>query len=320
MEKIFITRKMVGNKETLLIKKGFQLSIYKEDHPIPKDELKKKVKDVDALICHVTDKIDKEVIDNMKKCKVISNYAVGYNNIDVAYANAKGIIVTNTPNVLTDSTADIAVSLVLACARRLREGEEMMRTGKFSGYKPHLLLGIELKGKTVGIIGAGAIGFATAKRLKAFGTEINYFNRSRKEKFETELSAKRVTLNYLLKSSDIISVHLPSTKETLHFLNRANLPLMKKNTVFVNTSRGEIVEEKFLIEMLKKKKIFAAGFDVYEGEPNVNPELLKLENVFLLPHIGSATLEARTAIADLCVKNVIAVLSGKKAITPVKAN
>ena len=320
MKKIFITRKMVGNKELLLKKERFYLSIYKEDHPIPKDELIKRVKDVDALICHVTDKIDKEVIDSMKKCKVIANYAVGYNNIDVEYANSKGIVVTNTPNVLTDSTSDIAVSLVLACARRLREGEEMMRTGKFSGYKPHLLLGIELKGKTVGIIGAGAIGFATAKRLKAFGTEIIYFNRSRKEKFGTELSAKKVTLNYLLKSSDIISVHLPSTKETLHFLNRANLRLMKKNSVFVNTSRGEIVEEKFLIEMLKKKKIFAAGFDVYEGEPNVNPELFKLENVFLLPHIGSATIEARTAIAELCVKNVIAVLSGKKAITPVKAN
>ena len=320
MKKIFITRKMVGNKELLIKKKGFHLSIYKEDHPIPKDELIKRVKDVDALICHVTDKIDKEVIDSIKKCKVIANYAVGYNNIDVEYANSKGIVVTNTPNVLTDSTSDIAVSLVLACARRLREGEEMMRTGKFSGYKPHLLLGIELKGKTVGIIGAGAIGFATAKRLKAFGTEIIYFNRSRKEKFETELSAKRVALNYLLKSSDIISVHLPSTKETLHFLNRANLRLMKKNSVFVNTSRGEIVDEKFLIEMLKKKKIFAAGFDVYEGEPNVNPELFKLENVFLLPHIGSATIEARTAIAELCVKNVIAVLSGKKAITPVKAN
>lgn len=320
MKKIFITRKMVGNKELLIKKKGFHLSIYKEDHPIPKDELIKRVKDVDALICHVTDKIDKEVIDSIKKCKVIANYAVGYNNIDVEYANSKGIVVTNTPNVLTDSTSDIAVSLVLACARRLREGEEMMRTGKFSGYKPHLLLGIELKGKTVGIIGAGAIGFATAKRLKAFGTEIIYFNRSRKEKFETELSAKRVSLNYLLKSSDIISVHLPSTKETLHFLNRANLRLMKKNSVFVNTSRGEIVDEKFLIEMLKKKKIFAAGFDVYEGEPNVNPELFKLENVFLLPHIGSATIEARTAIAELCVKNVIAVLSGKKAITPVKAN
>ncbi|MHB9039471.1 MAG: 2-hydroxyacid dehydrogenase [Melioribacteraceae bacterium] len=320
MKRIFVTRKLVGDAQLLLKKKGFHVNIYNEDHPIPKQELIKRVKDVDALINHVTDKIDKEVIDSMKKCKVIANCAVGYNNIDVEYANSKGIVVTNTPNVLTDSTADIAVSLVLACARRLHEGEEMMRTGKFSGYKPHLLLGIELKGKKVGIIGAGEIGFATAKRLKAFGTEIIYFNRSRKEKFESELSAKRVTLNYLLKSSDIISVHLPSTKETFHILNKTNLKLIKKRAVLVNTSRGEIVDEKFLIEMLKKKKIFAAGFDVYEGEPNVDPELLKLENVFLLPHIGSATIEARTAIAELCVKNVIAVLSGKKAITPVKAN
>ncbi len=320
MKRIFITRKLVGNAGLLLKKKGFHVNIYNEDHPIPKQELIKKVKDVDALINHVTDKIDKEVIESMKKCKVIANHAVGYNNIDVEYANSKGIVVTNTPNVLTDSTADIAVSLVLACARRLREGEQMMRTGKFTGYKPYLLLGIELKGKTIGIIGAGEIGFATAKRLKAFGTKIIYFNKSRKEKFESELSAKRVSLNYLLKSSDIISVHLPSSKETFHILNKTNLQLMKKTAVLVNTSRGEIVEERYLIEMLKKKKIFAAGLDVYEGEPDVNPALFKLENVFLLPHIGSATIEARSAISELCVKNVIAILSGKKAITPVKAN
>jgi glyoxylate reductase len=320
MKRIFITRKMVGKAELLLKRKGFHVSIYREDRPIPKQELIKRAKDVDALITHVTDKIDKEVIDSMTKCKVIANYAVGYNNIDVEYANSKGIVVTNTPNILTDSTSDIAVSLVLACARRLREGEEMMRAGKFTGYKPHLLLGIELKGKTVGIIGAGGIGFATAKRLKAFGTKIIYFNRSRKEKFESELSAKRVSLNYLLKSSDIISVHLPSSKETFHILNNTNLQLMKKTAVLVNTSRGEIIEERYLIEMLKKKKIFSAGLDVYEGEPDVNPELLKLENVFLIPHIGSATIEARTAIAELCVKNVIAVLGGNKALTPVKAN
>ncbi|MCX6168271.1 MAG: D-glycerate dehydrogenase [Ignavibacteriales bacterium] len=320
MKRIFITRKMVGNAELNLKKKELHVKIYKEDHPIPKEELIKRVKDVDALICHVTDRIDKEVIDSMNKCKVISNYAVGYNNIDVEYANSKGIIVTNTPNILTDSTADIAVALVLACARRLRDGEMLMRSGKFTGYKPHLLLGIELKGKTVGIIGAGGIGFATAKRLQGFGTKIIYFNRSRNEKFENELSANRVSLNFLLKSSDIISVHLPSLKETFHILNKTNLKLMKKTAILVNTSRGEIIEERYLIEMLKKKKIFAAGFDVYEGEPNVNPELFKLENVFLLPHIGSATIEARSAIAELCIKNVIAVLGGNKPITPVNLN
>lgn len=317
MKRIFITRKMVGNSELLLNKKGFEVSIYKKDQPIPKHELIKKAKNADALICHVTDKIDSEVIDSMKKCRVIANYAVGYNNIDVKYANGKGIVVTNTPNILTDSTAEIAVALTLACARRILEGEELMRSGKFTGYKPHLLLGLTLSGKTVGIVGAGGIGFATAKRLKAFGTKIIYYSRNRKENFEKELLAKRVSLNYLLKSADIISVHISSSKETYHLLNKTNLKQLKKTAILVNTSRGEIIEENYLIDLLKREKIFAAGFDVYEGEPEVNPDLLKLNNVVLLPHIGSATIEARTAIAELCVKNVINVLQRKEPITPI---
>ena len=193
----------------------------------------------------------------------------------------------------------------------------MMRSKKFKGWKPQLLLGLEMKDKTVGIIGAGRIGSATARRLKAFGTKFVYFNRNKKEIFESEFNAKRVSLNSLLKSSDIISIHLPLTKGTFHLINKENLGLLKKSAVLVNTSRGEIIDEKFLIRLLKKKKIFAAGLDVYENEPIIDPELLKLDNVFLLPHIGSATIETRSGMAELCAKNVINVLKHKKPLTEV---
>ncbi len=317
MKKIFITRELAGNAETFLSQKGFKVNVFQKDRAIKKSELLKEAADADALITLLTDKIDRKIIDSLPKCKIIANCAVGYNNIDVEYAKSKKIVVTNTPEILTDATADLTVALILACARRLGEGEKMMREGRFKSWKPQLLLGIELTGKTVGIIGAGRIGFAAAKRLKPFGTKIIYFDRNRREKFENELGAKKVTLNSLLKKADIISIHLPLSKETHHLLDKTNLKLMNRNAVLVNTSRGEIIDEKFLISLLQKKKIFAAGFDVYEGEPNINPDLIKLKNVFLLPHIGSATYEARSGMAMLCAKNVASVLSGKKPVTPV---
>jgi glyoxylate reductase len=317
MKKVFITQKLPGSPEKLLREKGFQVSVYKGKNKISKNELMKYGKDSDAMITLLSDKIDKEIIDSLSNCKIIANCAVGINNIDVAYANSHKIIITNTPDILTDATADIAVALTLCCARRFYEGEKMMRQNLFTGWKPDMLLGIELRGKKVGIIGAGRIGCATASRLKSFGTEILYFNRSGKNDFEKELGAKKVTLNYLLKNSDIISLHLPLTDSTYHLLNKDNMKLLKKTCVFINTSRGEVVDEKFLIKLLKQKKIFAAGFDVYEGEPVINQELIKLENVFLLPHIGSATVETRSAMANLCAKNVINVLKGKLPVTPV---
>ena len=257
------------------------------------------------------------MIDNLERCKIIANCAVGFNNIDVRYANEKNIVVTNTPEILTDATADLTVALVLACARRLREGERMIRKNEWTGWKPQQLLGLEMKNKTVGIVGAGRIGYAVAKRMKSFGTRIIYFNRKNNLKFEKEFSAKRFSLSALLRRADIVSVHLPLDKKTLHILNKDNLKLMKKNSVIVNTSRGEIIEEKSLIQLLKRKKIFAAGLDVYEGEPVINPELRKLDNVFLLPHIGSATVETRSAMAELCARNIIKVLNGRKPVTPV---
>jgi glyoxylate reductase len=318
MKKVFITKKLPGSPEKFLREKGFKVSVYAGKDNISKNELMKLGKDADALITLLPDKIDKEIIDSLPNCKIIANCAVGFNNIDVQYAQSKKIIITNTPDILTDATADIAVGLVLCCTRRFYEGEKMMRGNLFTGWKPDMLLGIELKGKKVGIVGAGRIGRAVATRLKAFGMEILYFNRSKKDDFEKETGVKKVSLNNLLKNSDIISLHLPLTDSTYHLLNKDNMKLLKKTCVLVNTSRGEVVDEKFLIKLLQQKKIFAAGFDVYEGEPKINPNLLKLENVFLLPHIGSATVETRSAMSKLCAKNIFNVLKSKPAITPVR--
>jgi glyoxylate reductase len=315
--KVVITRKLPGEPEKLLKKSGFKVTVYKKDQSIPRNEFLKLTKDADAVLSLLTEKIDKEAIDNFSKCKIVANCAVGYNNIDVPYAKEKSLVVTNTPYVLTDATADLTVALILACARRLREGEQMMRENKFTGWKPDMLLGFDLKGKTVGIIGAGRIGRATARRLKGFGVKIIYFDRKKRDEFETEFLAKKVSINELMKKSDIISVHLSLSKETHHILNAESLSLMKKSAVIVNTSRGEIIEEKALIKLLKQNKIFAAGFDVYENEPNLNPELRTLKNVFLLPHIGSATVESRSAMALLAANNIISVLKGKEPITPI---
>lgn len=315
--KVYITRSIPEVAENMLKKAGYTVSSFKKDRPITKEELIKNAKNADAVISLLTDKFDKSVIDQLPKCKIIANYAVGYNNIDVEYAKTKNIVVANTPDILTHATADIALALTLACARRVPEGEEMMRAGEFTGWKPKLLLGIELYGKTVGIVGAGRIGQETAKRLKAFGTKIIYYNRSKKTEFEKETGAKKVSLDTLLKKSDIISLHLPLTEKTDNLINEEKLELLKETAIVINTARGEVIDEKKLIAMLKKKRIFAAGFDVYEGEPKVNKQLFKLKNVVLLPHLGSATFETRDGMAELAVKNVINVLKGKKAVTPV---
>ncbi|WP_244405176.1 2-hydroxyacid dehydrogenase [Ignavibacterium album] len=301
----------------MLQKKGFDVEVYSKKKLMTRQELIKKVKDADAIISLLADKIDKAVIDRMKRCKIIANYAVGFNNIDIEYARRKDIIVTNTPDVLTDSTADLAMTLVLACARRLNEGEKLVRQRKFKGWRPKLLLGYELNNKTFGIVGMGRIGFAVAKRAYVFGCRIIYYSNKRNPDAENLLNAKKVSLKSLMKNSDIISLHIPLTNKTKNLINSEMLDLMKRNAIFINTARGEVVDEKYLIEILRNRKIFSAGFDVYENEPDINPELLKLDNVVLLPHIGSATHESRNAMSELAAKNVIAVLSGKNPLTPV---
>ncbi len=314
--KVFITREIPKVGFELLKKAGIDFDWYKKDSVIPRKEFLRRIKDCDGLVCLLTEKIDKEAIDTMQRCKIVANFAVGYNNIDVEYAKSKNIIVTNTPDVLTESTADLTMALVLACARRLFEGEKYLREGKYKGWKPMLLLGTELRNKTFGILGAGRIGTAVGIRAKAFGTKIIYHSLKRNYYLEEQTGAKKASLNSLLKKSDFLSVHLPLNEKTFHFLNKERLQLLKKDAIIINTARGEIIEEKYLIKFLKSEKIKAAGLDVFENEPNVNPELLKLNNVVVLPHLGSATVEARNGMAELAVKNIINVLKGKPPLTP----
>ena len=271
----------------------------------------------DALISLLSDKIDRDFIDLMPSCKVIANYAVGYNNIDTTYAREKGIVVTNTPDVLTEATAELAFALILSVARNIVPGEKLVRAGGFKGWKPDLLRGLEMAGRTIGIVGAGRIGSAVAVRARAFGMKILYYNRSRNMELESVTGAKKVTIERLMKDSDIISVHLPLNTLTKGLIDRSLLECMKPDAVFINTARGEVIDEKHLIRMLQKKRIFGAGFDVYENEPQLNPELFTLDNAVLCPHLGSATFEARARMAEIAAKNVIAVLKGKKALTPV---
>ena len=315
--KVYITRELPEIAFRLLRKNKILFEYFKEDKPIPRKTLLQKIKNFDALISLLTEKIDKEVIGKMSSCKIISNYAVGYNNIDVEYAKKKNIIVTNTPDVLTESTADLTMALVLACARRINEGEKLLRNGKYKGWKPKLLLGMELKGKNFGILGAGRIGSAVAARAKSFGTNIFYSDSTGNRKLGSELGAKKIALKSLLQKSDILSVHLPLTDRTFRFLNKERLNTIKKGSILINTSRGEIIDEAALISLLRRNHFRAVGLDVFENEPNVNRELINFSNVVILPHLGSATEEARNGMAELAVKNVINVLKGKPPLTPV---
>jgi glyoxylate reductase len=315
--KVFITRKIPKEAVELLRQKKYSVKIFSQDKPVTKEQLLKEAAEADGIISLLTDKFNADVLDQLKKCRVIANYAVGYNNIDISHAKRNNIIVTNTPDILTDATADLAISLLLSCSRRIVESEKFMRKKKFIGWKPELLLGFDLKEKYFGVIGAGRIGTAAAIRAGSFGCRILYYSNSRNEQLEEKTGAVRMGLDSLLKKSDFISIHLPLTDKTYHLLNSENLCLLKPEAILINTARGEIVDEKFLIKILKQKKIFAAGLDVYEGEPAINPYLYKLNNLVMLPHIGSATIETRREMALLCAKNVIAVLSGKKPLTPV---
>lgn len=315
--KVFITREIPEIAFKLLRKNKIPFEYYKGNRPIPRKRLLKKVRDCDALISLLTEKIDKELIDGMSKCKIIANYAVGYNNIDINYAKKKKIIVTNTPDVLTESTADLTMTLALSCARRIIEGEKLLRDGKFKGWQPKLLLGTELKNKTFGIIGAGRIGSAVAIRARSFETNIIYFDGKRNVSLERRTGAKKVSLKKILVSADFISIHLPLNDKNYHFINKDRLKLIKKNAIIINTSRGEIIDETALIQRLKNNKLFAVGLDVFENEPKINPMLLKFPNVLVIPHLGSATKEARDAMAILAVKNVINVLKRKPPLTPV---
>ena len=310
--KVFVTYK-IPEDGLKLLKEKYELDVYEGEEFLTKEEMLKRVKDADAVITQLRDPVDKEFIDAGKKLKIIANYAVGYNNINVEYAKSKGIYVTNTPGVLTEATADIAWALILAVARKIISADRFVREGKFKGWKPKLFLGYEIHGKTLGIIGMGRIGQAVARRALGFGMKIIYHNRKRlPEEIEKKYSASYVDLETLLKNSDFISINVPLTDETYHLLDEKRLNLLKPNAILVNTARGPVVDEKALYKLLKEGKIAGAGFDVYENEPFLTPGLEKLENVVLLPHIGSATFETRSKMSIMVAENVINALEGRK--------
>ncbi|MEJ1115406.1 D-glycerate dehydrogenase [Paenarthrobacter sp. CCNWLY172] len=286
---------------------------------ISREELLRRVAGTDAIVSLLTERVDAELLDAAgPQLNVVANVAVGYDNIDVPACTARGVVATNTPGVLTDATADIAFGLILMATRRLGEGERHIRSGEAWKWGMFFLLGSSLQGKTLGVVGMGGIGQATAHRAKAFGMEIVYQSRSEIDStIAAELDARRVDLNELLAVSDVVSLHCPYGPATHHLIGAGQLAEMKSSAYLVNTARGPIVDEDALASALREGAIAGAGLDVYEQEPRVHPGLLELDNVALLPHLGSATVETRTAMAMLAADNALAVLSGEQPPAPI---
>ena len=310
--RILVTRRLPSSVLAKLEAAG-GVDVYTGDAAIAPEELRARVADKNALVSLLTDAIDRTVIDVAPKLKVIANVAVGFNNIDVAYATARGIVVTHTPDVLTESVADFTWALILAITRRLAEGERVVRSGGWRGWALDFMLGTELKGKQLGLVGVGRIGRAVAARASAFGMRVVYT-----EPRDVDLpGADNVSLDRLLNTSDIVSLHVPLLPETRHLIDKKALARMKRSAYLINTARGPVVDEAALAWALQNHLLAGAALDVYENEPAVHPELLKLDNVLLVPHLASATTETRTAMADLAADNVLAVLAGRPALTPV---
>jgi len=315
-EKIFLTRTLhdFALKE---LKKKFQVEIHKGKIPIPQSTLKSKIKDVDGLICFPYDQINKKIIESAKNLKVISTYSVGYDHVDTQFAKEKKIRVGYTPEVLTNATADMAFALIIDSLRRISEGDRVIRKQKWKEiYGAYDYVGLDLQGKTLGIMGLGRIGKTLAKRAKAFDMKIIYNNRKQISKTdEKKLGVNYTTFNKLIIQSDIISIHVPHTKETNQMFNMKIFKKMKKTAFLINTSRGKVINEKELSTALKLKIIAGAGLDVFETEPiSKNHPFMKLNNIVLSPHIGSSTKETRIKMAEITIKNLMLGIKGKKPI------
>jgi glyoxylate reductase len=321
MASVLLTRRIPSSVLTLL-QSQHTVDVYSGDLAIPRDELLQRVADKQALICVLTDKVDAELMGAAPALEIAANIAVGYDNIDVPAARARGIVVTNTPDVLTEAVAEFTWALILGIARRVGEGDRLIRAGGWRGFALDFMLGMELRGKQLGIIGGGRIGKAVAAKAPAFGMKAVFSGREGKP----ELSGPgrpdpsrpaTISLDELLVTSDVISINAPATPETRHLINKRTLPRMKRSALLVNTARGAIVDEEALAWALGERLIAGAALDVYEREPDIHPALKQQENVLLAPHLGSATRETRTAMADLAVRNVLAVLSGAQPLTPI---
>ena len=314
--KIFITRNIPSSGIDLLVSKGYEVVINPEDRVLTKEELMFSLKKdtYDAVLCLLTDKIDADVLDAAGiQCKVFANYAVGVDNVDVSAANQKGIAVTNTPGVLTDTVAEHAFALMLAISHRVAEADRFTRAGKYTGWAPMMLLGHDVSRKTLGIVGLGRIGSRVAHHAVAgFEMKVIYYDVKRNEDFEKEFKAEfRENADDVFKEADVISIHVPLLPTTRHMVNAKSLSVMKKTAYLINTSRGPIVDEAALVEALRNNVIAGAALDVYENEPALAPGLAELENVILTPHIASATEETRQAMSELAAKNIIEALEGR---------
>jgi glyoxylate reductase len=308
---VLLTRR-IPSSVLARLEEACEVELYTGAVPLSEEELGRRVAGKQGLVCVLTDPVTGTVLDAGSSLKVVSNIAVGYNNIDVAHAKRRGIVVTNTPDVLTEATAELTWALILNVVRRVGEGERIVRRGGWTGWTLEFLLGMELRGKQLGIIGRGRIGRAVAAKAPAFGMHAVFAARQGRRPADDELS-----LDELLVSSDVVSIHTPLTPETRQMFDRRTLARMKRTAFLVNTSRGPVVDEEALVWALKEHLIAGAALDVYEREPEVHSGLLQMENVVLAPHLGSATRETRTAMIELAVNNAVSVLQGRGPLTPV---
>lgn len=311
--KVYVTREM-PDRGLEKIRKHFDTEVWREYAPPPKKIIIEKAKNVDALATLLSDKIDAEVFDTAPKLKIVSQMAVGFDNIDIPEATKRGIYVTNTPEVLTDTTADFAWALLMAVARRVAEADKYVRTGQWKvGWHPNMMSGRDIYGATIGVVGAGRIGYAVAKRATGFSMKILFYDVIPRPEMEKDFGARKVDLDTLLKESDFVSIHVPLMKETHHLMNEQRLRLMKKTAYLINNSRGPVVDEKALYKALKEGWIAGAGLDVFEQEPTpVDNPLLKFDSVVVAPHISSASLETRSKMAEMVADNLVAFFEGKK--------
>lgn len=315
--RIFVSR-LLPPEALDLVRAHADAEVNTDDRTLTKAELAARIRDKEGLVCLLTDTIDDGLLAEAPRLKVVSNVAVGYNNIDVAAATRRGVVVTNTPGVLTETTADFAWTLLLATARRVVEGDRYVRAGQFKEWGLMLLLGTDVHGKTLGIAGLGRIGKAVARRALGFGMRILYHDSARAHPAtERELQATFVDKPTLLRESDFLTLHVPLLPETRHYIGEPELRLMKPTAYLINASRGPVVHEAALVRALKEKWIAGAGLDVYEEEPKVHPGLIDLDNTVLVPHIASASRETRTLMARMAVENCLAVLEGKTPPNPV---
>lgn len=314
---VFVTRKLT-DEVIAMLEAVATVEQWTEDYPIPRELLLTKVEHVDAVLTMLTERIDEELLTRAKQLRIVANMAVGYDNIDLAACKKHGVIVTNTPDVLTEATADLAFALLMATGRRVTEANRFLLNGEWTSWSPMLLAGQNVFGTTLGIIGMGRIGEAVARRAKGFGMRIIYHNRSRKPQAEEETGAEWAGLEALLQESDYVLLLTPLTEETRLLMGERQFALMKETAVFINVSRGGTVDETALYNALVEKKIWAAGLDVFQVEPvPLDNPLLRLPNVVALPHIGSATIQTRTEMAKLAAANIALVLKGEEPLTAI---